>query len=137
MRGSYALLIQLPEAQSLNVGSLKAIAFPRGNYAYVGSAMGGFKTRLNRHLKSDKKPRWHIDYLLQKTSISSVIICEAEEKIECAIARALRHRFNSIPYFGASDCKCPSHLFFATVEMRATIMAVLDSLGMKPESVKH
>ena len=136
-KGSYILLIKLPAEQTIAIGSRKALYFPRGYYAYVGSAISGFKSRLNRHLRDDKKLHWHIDYLLQKTSISGVIICEAEEKIECAIARALRHRFNSIPYFGASDCKCPSHLFFATVEMRATIMAVLDSLDMKPESVKH
>ncbi len=137
MKGSYILLIEQPEEQTITVGSREALHFPCGYYAYAGSAMGGLGARLSHHFRTNKKPRWHIDYLLQKASISSVITCETEEKTECAIARALRHRFNSIPGFGASDCKCPSHLFFAAEEMRATIMAVLYSLGMKPESAKH
>ena len=119
------LLIPLPKTQSINVGSLKATAFPRGNYAYVGSAMGGFKSRLNRHLKSDKKPRWHIDYLL-KTG----------ERLECAIAQALNRQFMSVPNFGSSDCKCRSHLFLASEEMEPAILTTLNRLNLKPESVR-
>ncbi|MBA7661220.1 hypothetical protein ES703_69235 [subsurface metagenome] len=56
MKGSYVLLIELTGEQTITTGSLKAIYFSRGYYAYVGSAMGGFKSRLNHHLKSNKKP---------------------------------------------------------------------------------
>ena len=132
MKGSYVLLIQLPEEQTITIGSLKAIYFPRGYYAYVGSAMGGFKSRLNRHLKSNKKPHWHIDYLLQKASITEIILSETKDRAECAIAQALSHQFDSVPGFGCSDCKCHSHLFFATDEMESTTMATLKSLGIKP-----
>ena len=131
MKGSYVLLIQLPEQQTIAIGSSKAIYFSSGYYAYVGSAMSGFKSRLNRHLKSDKKPHWHIDYLLEKASISEIILCESEEKTECAIAQALSHQFDSIPGFGSSDCKCRSHLFFDTNKMKPTIMATLSSLPIK------
>ena len=126
------LLIQLPEEQTITIGSLKAIYFPRGYYAYVGSAMGGFKSRLNRHLKSNKKPHWHIDYLLEKASISEIILSETKDRVECAVAQALSHQFDSIPGFGSSDCKCRSHLFFATDKMKPTIMATLDSQSMQP-----
>ena len=131
MKGSYVLLIQLPEEQTITIGSLKAIYFPRGYYAYVGSAMGGFKSRLNRHLKSNKKPHWHIDYLLEKASISEIILCETNDRMECTIAQALTGQFDSIPGFGSSDCKCRSHLFFATDKMKTTIMATLNSLPIK------
>ncbi len=136
MTGSYVLLIQLPEAQSINVGSLKTTAFPHGNYAYVGSAMGGFKSRLNRHLKSDKKPRWHIDYLLNRAFISGIILIKAEERLECAIAQALNRQFMSVPGFGCSDCRCRSHLFLAPEEMEPAILATLNRLNIKPESVR-
>ena len=131
MKGSYTLLIELPEEQTITIGSLKAIYFPRGYYAYVGSAMGGFKSRLNRHLKSNKKPHWHIDYLLEKASISEIILCETNDRVECTIAQALNGQFDSIPGFGSSDCKCRSHLFFATDKMKPTIMATLSSLSIK------
>lgn len=131
MKGSYILLIQLPEEQTITVGSLKAISFPGGYYAYVGSAMGGFKPRLRHHLKDSKKPHWHIDYLLQKASVISLILCETTDKAECAIAQALSHQFDSIPGFGSSDCKCQCHLFLAADEMKSTILAILNQLGHK------
>ena len=131
MKGSYVLLIELTEEQTITTGSLKAIYFPRGYYAYVGSAMGGFKSRLNRHLKSDKKPHWHIDYLLEKASISEIVLYETKDRAECPIAQALSCQFDSIPGFGSSDCKCHSHLFFATDKMKSTIMATLNSLPIK------
>ena len=76
MAGSYILLIKLPEEKTISTGSLKSVHFHRGYYAYVGSAMGGFKARLNHHLKGNKKPHWHIDYLLQEASITGIILCE-------------------------------------------------------------
>ncbi len=131
MKGSYVLLIRLGEEQTITTGRLKAVYFPRGYYAYVGSALGGFKSRLNRHLKSDKKPHWHIDYLLEKASISEIVLCETKDRTECAIAQALSCQVDAIPGFGSSDCKCRSHLFFATDKMKPTIMAALGSLSIK------
>jgi len=133
-KGSYVLLIELGEEQTIAVGSRRVVHFPCGYYAYVGSAMGGFKSRVSRHFRENKKPRWHIDYLLQGASISNVILTEAAERVECAIANALSARFDSIPGFGSSDCKCRSHLFFAGDKgrMKSGILAALDSLGLKP-----
>ena len=132
MKGSYVLLIRLTEEQTIIAGRLKTSCFPAGCYAYVGSAMNGFKARLNRHLSGDKKLHWHIDYLLEKAAISQIILCETEDRIECVIAQALSGQFDSIPGFGSSDCNCRSHLFFAGDEMKPTIMATLSSLSMQP-----
>ncbi len=125
-KGSYILFIELPEEQTIAIGSLKAVHFRRGHYAYVGSAMGGFKSRLNRHLSVNKKPHWHIDYLLQKAAINNIIICQTKDTIECTIAQALSSHFDAIPSFGCSDCKCHSHLFFATGrrQMKSKVMSV-------------
>ena len=132
VRGSYILLIKLPEAQMISVGGLKTIYFPRGHYAYVGSAMGGIKGRLSRHLRENKKRYWHIDYLLEKSSVDEAIVCETEDRAECKIARVLGTQFDCIPSFGSSDCKCQSHLLFSVEEMKARIMVTLDLLGMRP-----
>ena len=132
MKGSYVLLIKLPEKQTIRIGSLNAVKFPRGYYAYVGSAMNGFESRLSRHLRSNKKIHWHIDYLLQKASVSGMVLCETEERAECTIAQALSHQFDSIPGFGSSDCKCQSHLFLAADDMEPTILTILHLLNIKP-----
>lgn len=134
MKGSYVLLVRLPEEQMIRVGGRGSVFFPGGHYAYVGSAMGGFSARVGRHLRESKKPRWHIDYLLQKAVVTGVILCEAEKRLECTIARVLKSRLDSIPGFGASDCQCRSHLFFATdgKVMESTVMRALDSLGVRP-----
>jgi len=131
MKGSYILLIPLPKGQMIKAGSLPEIYFPGGCYAYVGSAMGGFKSRLNRHHRKNKKPHWHIDYLLDRASIGSVILIETEARAECAIAQALSSQFDGVPGFGASDCGCRSHLFFSGSEsqMKPTIMSILNSLA--------
>ncbi len=132
MVGSYVLLIKVPGKQIITIGRLKAVHFPGGYYAYVGSAMGGFKSRLNRHLKVEKSPRWHIDYLLQKASITKIILCQTEDRLECTIAQTLSHQFDSIPGFGSSDCKCGSHLFLAPDEMKTSILTILNRLNIKP-----
>lgn len=131
MKGSYVLLIELSEEQTITVGRQQAQLFLPGYYAYVGSAMGGFCSRLNRHLKSQKKLHWHIDYLLEEASISNIIICESEHRLECVIAQTLSQRFPAIPGFGASDCHCHSHLFFASRDIKEEIMGILQWLGIK------
>ena len=133
-KGSYILLVRLPEEQTITVGSRRAQHFSSGCYAYVGSAMGGFRARISRHLRSNKKLHWHIDYLLEKAYISSIILGETNERAECTIAQALSHQFDSVPGFGCSDCRCHSHLFFASEErqMKSTIMSILESQGIKP-----
>jgi Uri superfamily endonuclease len=137
VKGSYILLIGLSEKQTITIGSLKTVNFSGGYYAYVGSAMGGIKSRLSHHLKGSKKPHWHIDYFLEKASINGVIICQSQNKVECAIAQALSRQFDCVPGFGSSDCRCKSHLFFTPNEeqFKSTIMAIIKSLGMQPRLI--
>ena len=135
MKGSYILLIKLPEAQTVTIGSLSDVYFPQGYYAYVGSALSGIESRLSRHLNRNKKSHWHIDYLLPKASITDIIIGESEDRVECAIARALSAQFDSIPGFGSSDCQCLSHLFFAAKErqMKSAIIMTFELLAIPPK----
>jgi Uri superfamily endonuclease len=138
-KGSYILLMTMPEGETVKVGSLAETHFPAGCYAYVGSAMDGFTSRVRRHRKKDKKPRWHIDYLTERASISDIILCQTEERLECAIAQALSRQFSSIPSFGSSDCSCPSHLFLTANEnqMKASVLAILKSLPVDKRTHRH
>jgi Uri superfamily endonuclease len=131
MKGSYIILITLAFEQTIRVGNLGGIHFSAGQYAYVGSAMGGFESRLRHHFRKTCKPHWHIDYLLQKAQISSIIISENHERIECNIATLLQNKFQCIVGFGSSDCKCKGHLFFLynKMGMELRIGAMLKSLG--------
>ena len=88
------------------------IAFRRGFYAYVGSALNGIEPRIGYHLRRNKKPRWHIDYLLEEASIKRIVLYETGGRLECNLAEALSKEFLSIPGFGCSDCRCQSHLYF-------------------------
>lgn len=132
MKGSYVLLVEMPEPQVIAVGSLGEVLMPGRFYAYVGSAMGGFKSRLGRHLREDKDPKWHIDYLLQMAPVESIILCVTGDKMECAIAQVLATRFDVVPAFGSSDCDCPGHLFYDDVDMEQNVLRLIRWMGLKP-----
>ncbi|NIR50425.1 GIY-YIG nuclease family protein [candidate division KSB1 bacterium] len=93
------------------------IPFKIGYYAYVGSAFGagGLAARINHHLSISNRPRWHIDYLRQKASIEQIWLTESSQKLEHDWARLLSqmdHARITVEGFGASDCRCASHLFY-------------------------
>ena len=115
-KGSYILLIDLSSAQQIKVGSLGTVDFPSGYYAYVGSAMRGFKSRLTHHRRESKKPHWHIDYLLQRATISNILIFESKKRNECTIAKSFESCFTPVLGIGCSDCRCKSHLFYTLDE---------------------
>lgn len=96
--------------------------------------MGGFKSRLNRHLRDNKRPQWHIDYLLEKAHLDSIIIAEVKEKIECRIAAELSRQLEAVPGFGSSDCRCRSHLFLAARKgkIESALKSVFASLAVQP-----
>ncbi len=122
-KGSYILIIKLAQPCNISVGRLGKISFPAGWYAYVGSAMRGFKARLPHHLSKAKRPHWHIDYLLQEAPIKEIITIESQQNIECKIAGQLMEYFDYTPGFGCSDCRCKSHLFFSNdvIEVKQNI----------------
>jgi len=112
-RGIYILLISVEEPITVRVGSLGDLAFKIGTYAYVGSAQNNLERRIARHLKSDKRIFWHIDYLLSNkcARILEVFFKVAPKTEECRTAEMLGEAGESIEGFGSSDCKCASHLF--------------------------
>jgi Uri superfamily endonuclease len=132
IKGSYVLLMSLPEEWKSTVGRLGTIYFPSGYYAYVGSALGGFRSRLDRHLRTGKKPHWHIDYLREKALLDAIITGESPERTECTIALALDRHFGSVPGFGTSDCRCRSHLFFGTGDMTQEVISAFEGISLRP-----
>ena len=129
--GSYVLVLHLPSSARLKVGKLGEFTFVPGWYLYCGSAIGGLRGRVARHLRRDHRMHWHIDYLnLAKTeaSVREIWWAEGRSRRECewseAIAR-LPGAIRPIKGFGASDCKCESHLVYSP-ERPSPEMANLD-----------
>ena len=122
-KGVYTLLIFVPEEICLNVGSLGMQRFPKGYYAYTGSALGrgasSLNIRVQRHSRKAKTKFWHIDYLLahEDVLITSVLTAQTDENMECETNSRIKHGLDAeilIEGFGSSDCRqnCRSHLLF-------------------------
>ncbi len=107
------MIIRVNEPIKIEIGKFGEIEFKNGCYVYVGSALGGLKQRLKRHLSNNKKKRWHIDYLLEHTTVEGVFVWQSRKSVEDKIACKLKKRFDYIKGFGSSDAKCVSHLFYS------------------------
>ena len=112
-RGSYLLILQLRQNRFINIAGLGKIPFQKGFYIYVGSGRKNLIERIKRHMRKNKKKKWHIDYFLEEALLFKAISIVSSEDLECLIARDLMNFANDyIPNFGSSDCNCQSHLFY-------------------------
>jgi len=124
------LLIYISEDLKVRVGQLGEVSFKKGDYIYIGSAIGCLEVRLRRHLKKDKKSFWHIDYLLENKKVKILQIWTIDKKMECQTAEV----FCQDPTteiikkgFGSSDCKCVTHLFY--IKNKERIKKILKEIG--------
>jgi Uri superfamily endonuclease len=129
--GCYSLVIQLKQRKKIRVGKLGKAEFQPGLYVYTGSAMGGLRARLLRHLSDTKKMRWHIDYFLNddQASVKRIFLYPAAPGQECRQNQkiaAIRGAQCALRKFGASDCNsgCHSHLIFFTRGSRPRIQGI-------------
>lgn len=130
-KGTYVLFLRFGSDVETDIGSLGHFLIEKGDYCYVGSAMGGLDQRLRRHLSPSKKIRWHIDYLTTVCTDMKAYESEGEANPECGIAE-LMMRIGNVPYikgFGCSDCHCQTHFF--RVNRDATEI-VLSDTGFVP-----
>ncbi len=111
--GVYQLVIGLERTTIIVVGALGAHDFPHGTYIYTGRAARGLNKRVERHIRPEKRLRWHIDYLLEHARIDAIAVYPGNGTAECSInretARTLGGTF-PLKGFGSSDCRCTSHL---------------------------
>lgn len=117
IRGTYALLIEIRGKRNIQVGRLGKFTFPPGFYTYVGSAKNNLEKRVKRHLSSQKKLFWHIDYILQTSGTNVKKVWAKQMQEECLLAKnmAASKLFRApVPGFGSSDCRCKTHFFAVT-----------------------
>lgn len=115
--GTYALVMRCSSHQHVKVGKRGLLRLRPGFYVYVGSAFGpgGLKARIVHHMKISRKPHWHMDYLRPALTLEEIWFtydCNHREHQWADVLAGSRR--GTIPFagFGASDCRCKSHLTF-------------------------
>lgn len=111
----YSIKTRMTEDNNdITIGRLGSFSFPKGLYVYVGSAKRNIHSRIERHIKIEKKLHWHFDYLRPFTQILEIQTYSGDEG-ECQLfQRLMKENKGSIPVrgFGSSDCRCAAHLFY-------------------------
>jgi sugar fermentation stimulation protein A len=111
-RGSYCILIHIPDNAVVTVGKLGDMPINAGYYIYVGSAKRALAKRMARHIRSKKTMHWHIDYLRKYADSCVALPIRSSVSLEHELAEALgKIADGCVPAFGSSDCTCVSHLF--------------------------
>ncbi|MCF7953655.1 MAG: DNA/RNA nuclease SfsA [Spirochaetales bacterium] len=111
--GVYFIVMKVSEEMKLPISSLGSPVLKPGWYIYAGSAKKNLLQRINRHLRKNKRLRWHIDYLTTRADSIKAFPIRTLKDIECSLAGDIRRISDGfVPKFGSSDCRCPSHLFY-------------------------
>lgn len=139
--GSYALVLCLPSRRWVAVGLLGEVDFPKAYYIYFGSSLGGLKARVARHLRHEKKPHWHADYLSAEVPWSQVWQLADGQRWECVRAREASELAgvdigiaHPAPGFGSSDCHCSAHQ--VRVNNLQEVRMLLRSLSPDPRRIR-
>jgi Uri superfamily endonuclease len=112
-QGAYLLWLPLPRAVEV-AAPRPGARLSAGVYLYFGSANGpgGLRARVARHLRSEKRPRWHVDQLTAAAGDEARALAWVGGG-ECAWRAAVQAAGAGVPVpgFGASDCRaCRAHL---------------------------
>ncbi len=113
--GIYLIIATLDSPCTIQTKSSNFELSP-GWYFYCGSAMKNLFARVRRHLSTEKKHHWHIDYLLDKAKVAAIapyIVADNRMEHELAALLSETPEVTGIPGFGAGDCDCDTHLFFS------------------------
>ncbi len=111
--GLYQVMFKLDRPLAQRVGALGECLFKAGFWVYTGSARRALGARIARHAARDKRPHWHIDYLLPPGRVVAARVVSISAASECGLHEALAERFVEGPAgFGSSDCACRSHLVY-------------------------
>ena len=110
--GDYIMIMRLPEAKDIVIGSKGCMHFGAGYYLYVGSAKANLTKRIERHKRKRKKMHWHLDYFRGHCEMIAAVPVRTSADLECPLAEAVKGVADwQVLGFGCSDCHCESHLF--------------------------
>lgn len=136
-KGIYCLILSCEKNCTIQIGALGKREFQEGWYIYVGSALGsGGLSRVSRHIRffreHYRKPKWHIDYLVESTEITltEVLCAKTKDRLECVLAQTIGGE--EVENFGCSDCFCKSHLFYRKTMPTDELMCTFEKMGLMP-----
>lgn len=110
----YSIKLKINKESEIQVGKLGSFVFPKGYYIYIGSAKKNIKSRVNRHIKIDKKKKWHFDFLRPYGEIVEIETYD-NSLTECELFEKIKRETNGevlVKKFGSTDCKCFTHLIY-------------------------
>jgi Uri superfamily endonuclease len=111
--GAYLLILQVSREKTIDVGALGPTFFPKGKYAYSGSALTSLEARVGRHFSTKKKVHWHIDHLMAEARPLEALVLRSKDDVECMLNEMVGSMEGASPIapgFGCSDCGCSTHL---------------------------
>lgn len=120
--GTYLLVMRCRGPGTVSIGAAGELRLARGFYLYVGSACGpgGLRARVSRHLHGGARLHWHIDYLRQRIEPVATYFRSGRARREHRWSRRLAATTGlaiALSRFGASDCRCPAHLFYSPTRL--------------------
>jgi Uri superfamily endonuclease len=119
MKGTYTILVRCKGASFSTFGKLGRARLRKGHYLYTGSALGSgavsLEGRLERHMRRQKRLRWHVDYLTSRRdcNVTGAVYVVSNSRLECRVNSSISKELDVRPVLlkiGASDCKCNGHL---------------------------
>jgi Uri superfamily endonuclease len=119
MKGTYTIIVRCKDPSYSTFGKLGRARLRRGYYLYTGSALGrgaaSLERRIERHMRVQKKLRWHVDYLTSRPdcNVTGAVYVISDGRLECKVNSSLSKELNVSPVLlkiGATDCKCDGHL---------------------------
>lgn len=119
-QGTYAMVLASPTGGPVILGKAGwrgRMQVQPGYYVYIGSALGELRGRYEHHLASPLNfpSHWQVDYLRLLCYVKEVWYTTDAVKRECAFAHSvsrMRGAELAVKRFGASDCRCPAHLYY-------------------------
>lgn len=115
-QGTYIVVAEASGAFRCQVGKLGWLEGNKGYYLYIGSALGtgGIQARVSHHLRISEKPHWHFDYLRPFVNPEWIWFCHSATRYEhlwSSVLAELPGAVCPLAKFGATDCRCESHLY--------------------------
>jgi len=137
--GTYALNLKSHSSETIQVGCWGQLGLQAGYYIYVGSAFGsgGVRARVGRHFRTEKRKHWHIDYLQEYVTPMEAWVNYEAKPFEHEWAQALNKMDEviTIQGFGCSDCRCSSHLFHLSTELKPALFSGIVGVNLVLYSV--
>lgn len=119
MKGTYTIVVRCKHTGVTTFGKLGQAKLRKGHYLYTGSALGhgavSLEGRLERHMRHQKRLKWHVDYLTSQAdcNVTGAVYVISDDHLECRVNRSISKELDISPVLlkiGASDCKCNGHL---------------------------